>query len=153
MLPHTLYMQSSDGSGNFSCLFISSCLSSTLLGGLLHNLEMCLFILRLGCIFCRNLVFVSIPTPCRIILGSQSEVCPSLALVSCVCVCVHTKSLQSCPTLCDTMDHRPPGSSVHRILQGRILERIAMFSSRGSSQPRDQPCVFYVSCFRWVLCH
>ena len=35
---------------------------------------------------------------------------------------MHAKSLQSCPTLCDPMDSSPPGSSVHRILQARILE-------------------------------
>ena len=35
-------------------------------------------------------------------------------------------SLQSCPTLCDPMDSRPPGSSVHRILQARILEWVAI---------------------------
>ena len=42
------------------------------------------------------------------------------------------------PTLCDSMDCRPPGSSVHRILQPRILESVAMSFSRGSSQPRNQ---------------
>ena len=47
------------------------------------------------------------------------------------------KSLQSCPTLCDPMDCSPPGSSVRGILQARILEWVAMPSSRGSSQPRD----------------
>ena len=36
--------------------------------------------------------------------------------------CVRAKSLQSCLTLCDIMDRSPPGSSVHRILQARILE-------------------------------
>ena len=36
--------------------------------------------------------------------------------------CVHAKSIQLCPTLCDSMDHSPPGSSVHGILQARILE-------------------------------
>ena len=45
---------------------------------------------------------------------------------------------QLCLTLCDPMDFSPPGSSVHEILQARILERVAMPSSRGSSQPRDQ---------------
>ena len=43
--------------------------------------------------------------------------------------------------LCDPMGYRPPGSSVHGILQARILEWVAMTSSRGSSQPRDQTCV------------
>ena len=48
------------------------------------------------------------------------------------------KSLQSCPTLCDAMACSPSGSSVHGILQARILlEWVAISSSRGSSQPRD----------------
>ena len=37
------------------------------------------------------------------------------------------KSLQSCLTLCNPMDGSPPGSSVHRILQARILEWVATF--------------------------
>ena len=45
---------------------------------------------------------------------------------------------QSCLTLCNPMDCSQPGSSVHGILQARILEWIAMPSSRGSSQPRNQ---------------
>ena len=44
---------------------------------------------------------------------------------------------QSCPTLCDAMDYSLPGSSVHGILQARILERVVMPFSRGSSRPRD----------------
>ena len=44
---------------------------------------------------------------------------------------------QSCWTLWDPVDCSPPGSSVHGILQARILEWVAMPSSRGSSQPRD----------------
>ena len=51
------------------------------------------------------------------------------------------KSLQSCPTLCDPIDGSPPGSPVPGILQARILEGIAMPSSRGSSQSRDGTCV------------
>ena len=43
---------------------------------------------------------------------------------------------QSCPTLCDPMD--PPGSSVHGILQARILEWVAISFSKGSSRPRVQ---------------
>ena len=42
------------------------------------------------------------------------------------------------PTLCDPLGCSPLGSSVHGILQARILEWVAMFSSRESSQPRDQ---------------
>ena len=44
---------------------------------------------------------------------------------------------QSCLTLCDSMDYSPPCSSVPGILQARILEWVATFSSRGFSQPRD----------------
>ena len=57
------------------------------------------------------------------------------------------QSFQSCLTLCDPMDCSPPGSSVHRILQAKILERVVMLSFRGSSQPRDQTCISYVSWF------
>ena len=45
---------------------------------------------------------------------------------------------QSCPALCDPMDCSPPGSSVHGILQARILEWVAIPFSRGSSQPRNR---------------
>ena len=48
-------------------------------------------------------------------------------------MCVCAKSLQLCLTLCDLVDRGPPGSSVHGILQARILEWVAMRSSRGSS--------------------
>ena len=42
---------------------------------------------------------------------------------------------QPCLTLCNPMDHGPPGSSVHGILQARILEWVAMPSFRASSNP------------------
>ena len=42
------------------------------------------------------------------------------------------------PTLREPVDCSPPGSSVHRILQARILEWVALLFSRVSSQPRDQ---------------
>ena len=47
--------------------------------------------------------------------------------------CAHAKSLHLCLTLCDPMDCSPLGSSVHGILQARILEWVAMPSSSGSS--------------------
>ena len=50
------------------------------------------------------------------------------------CVCLVA---QSCLTLCDPMDYSLPGSSVHGILQARILQWVAISFSRGSSQPRD----------------
>ena len=59
--------------------------------------------------------------------------CLSLGLSSSVCVLVY----QLCLTLCDPVDCSPPGSSVHGILQARILEWVAFPSSRGSSRPRN----------------
>ena len=56
-------------------------------------------------------------------------------------MCVCAKSLQLCPTLCDLMEGNLPGSSVHGILEARILEWVAMLSSRGSSWPRDWTCI------------
>ena len=54
-------------------------------------------------------------------------------------------SLQSCPTLCNPMDCSLPGSSVHGILQVRILEWLAISFSRGASQPRDGNCISCIS--------
>ena len=51
---------------------------------------------------------------------------------------------QSCPTLCDPMDCSLSSSSVHGILQAKILEWVASAFSRGSSRPSDQT---WVSCF------
>ena len=56
---------------------------------------------------------------------------PFLNLLICVLV------TQSCLTLCDPMDYSPVGSSVHGILQARILEWVAISFSGESSQPRD----------------
>ena len=61
---------------------------------------------------------------------TQSRLIISLAIG----VCMHAKSLQSCPNLCDPMDCNPPEFCA---LQARIQEWVAMLSSRGSSQPRD----------------
>ena len=51
---------------------------------------------------------------------------------------------QSCLTLCDPMDCRPPGSSVHGDSPGRNTELVAMLSSRGSCQPRDPTQVSHI---------
>ena len=52
--------------------------------------------------------------------------------------CVHARSLQLCGVrLCNPMDYSSPGSSVHGILQARILEWVAISSSRISSGPMD----------------
>ena len=67
---------------------------------------------------------------------------------------LHAKSLQSCLTLCKPKVCSPPGSSVHGILQGRILEGVSISSSRWSSQPRYWTLVSCISCLgRQVLYH
>ena len=55
---------------------------------------------------------------------------------------------QSCPTLCDPMDCSLPGSSIHGLLQARVLEWVAISFSRGSSRPRDRT---QVSCIPGLL--
>ena len=58
---------------------------------------------------------------------------------------VNVKSLQSCPTLSDLVDHSLSDSSVHGILQARILEWVVMPSSRQSSWPGDWTWVFCIA--------
>jgi len=62
------------------------------------------------------------------------------------------KLLQSCPILCDPMDYSLPSFSVHGIFQARILEWVAMPSSKGSSWPRNQTRVSYISCIGRCVC-
>ena len=67
-----------------------------------------------------------------------------LVYYMCVCVCVCAELLQSCQTLCDPVDYSLPHSSVPEILREKILEWVALPSSRESSQPRDQIWVCYI---------
>ena len=60
--------------------------------------------------------------------------------------CMHAKSLRPCPTLYKTKDCGPPGSSVHGILQARVLEWAAILFSRGPSWPRHGTCLSFASC-------
>ena len=63
--------------------------------------------------------------------------------------CMHA---QSRPTVCNPMDCSLPGSSLHGIFQARILEWVAISSSRGSSLSKDRTRVSCISCIgRWVL--
>ena len=57
------------------------------------------------------------------------------------CESVKMLVVQSCPTLCNPMECRPLGSSVHGILQARTLEWVPIPFSRGSSLLRDRTCV------------
>ena len=67
-------------------------------------------------------------------LGCRSHICQ----FNICSLCVHSRSLQSCLTLCDPMGFSPPGSSVPGILQARTLKGVAVSFSRESSWPRDQ---------------
>ena len=66
-----------------------------------------------------------------------------------VVVFLSAELFQSYPILCDTMDCNSPDSSVRGSLQARILEWVAMPSSRGSSRPKDQTYVSYISSTGW----
>ena len=75
--------------------------------------------------------------------GYNSKCCFCYDLCVCVCVC---SVAQPRPTLCDPMDCSPPGSSVHRVFQARILEQVAISYSAESSQFRNRAHVFCVFC-------
>ena len=74
-----------------------------------------------------------------LLLGEQ-YLTYSVKVTLCVCMIV----TQSCPTLWDPVHCSPPGSSVHRILQARILQWIAIPFSRVSSWPRDRTRISHI---------
>ena len=87
---------------------------------------------------------------------SSADIGGKLSVCVCVCVvCVRTCSVaQSCSTFCNPVDCHPPGSSVHEILQARILEWFAISFTRRSSWPRDWTHISWVSCIdRQILYH
>ena len=59
---------------------------------------------------------------------------------------MRVKLFQSCLTLCNPIDCSPPGSSVHGILQARLLECVAISSSKGFSRFKEQIPVSCGSC-------
>ena len=63
-----------------------------------------------------------------------------------MCVCMHAKSLQSCSALCDPMNCSLLGSSVHGILQARIVEWVTMPSFRESSQGSNPSLLCLLHC-------
>ena len=79
-------------------------------------------------------------------LQDPHRISPGHPLIVCVCA-------QSCATLCDPMDYSLPGSSVHGILQARVLEWVAIPFSRGSSQPRDGTHISWVPLHLLHLLH
>ena len=76
-------------------------------------------------------------------LVSKMRIITKLQVLSQLCC---AQSLQLCPILCNPSDYSPTVSSVHAILQARILEWVATPSSKGSSQPRVQTSISCFSC-------
>ena len=66
-------------------------------------------------------------------------------------MCEHAKLLHSCLTLCDSMDYRPPGSSLHGIPQAGILEWVAIPFSRGVFLTQGWNLGLLLC--RWILYH
>ena len=87
--------------------------------------------------------------PCVSVMNQPPFLTSKIYIRACssilLCVCT-SESLQSSPALFDPMDCSWSGSSVHGILQARILEWVAMPASRGSSRPRDRTHVSYIFC-------
>ena len=74
-------------------------------------------------------------------IKTLSDACNLLSNGKVKTECLRAQLLQSCPTQWDPIDCSPPGSSVHGILQARVLEWVAISFSRGSSRPTDWTCV------------
>ena len=98
----------------------------------------CIKVLRSHCLLVHRLQF-----SCCVFSYQKGQDSSLWFLQQGMCLCA--KSFQSYPTLCDPMDCSLPGSSVHGILQARVLECVAVPSSRGSSLPRDQTSISYAS--------
>ena len=84
----------------------------------------------------RRLRILTLKGPLEVIHPHPVQEFSSVLLLRAVCSAVLCLVVQSCPALCNPMASSPPGSSVHGILQARILEWVAMPLCRGSSQPR-----------------
>ena len=90
--------------------------------------------------------------------GRSGETGPLMPASSILASAASPVCIQKCPTLCDPMDCSPPGSSVCEISQAKILEWVAISSSRGSSWPRDLICILCFSStgrqflYHWATC-
>ena len=114
--------------------------------------------------FFPNLIIYILFWNIKVILKIESRVCKLNSLVSdrhsanaerVVSFPQKANALQSCPPRGDPMDHSPPGSSVHCVLQARMLERVPMPSFRGYFQSRDHtrascvPCIGRQALYHW----
>ena len=92
---------------------------------------------------------LKVKNACR---GTKNNISSLTRVCVCVCVCARTRSVtQSCPTLCDLTNYRPPASSAHGILPARTQERVVIYYSRGSSRSRDQTGISGISCVGWQI--
>ena len=129
-----------------SYLTLCSHMNSSPLGSSVHRISQTIILAWVAISFIRGASWPGIePGSFALQADSLPSETPKKPLVRSVCGMVQL--LQSCRTLCDPMDYHLKGSSVHGILQVRIPVWVAIFSSRGSSQSRDQTGVSYVS---WI---
>ena len=99
------------------------------------------------CVLCMNM-FVCTCIHVSVCIHAY-VLCVYMCMFVYMCVCV--KSLHLCPTLCGLMDCSPPGPSVHRILQARILEWVGTsFSSLCIIYVRSHVCICI---YRYVYLH
>ena len=71
-----------------------------------------------------------------------------------ICFLLYYLHIRNCLPICDCLNCSLPVSFTHGIFQARILERVAISYSRGSSWPRDQTCISCISCTgRWIFYH
>ena len=109
------------------------------------------FVFVSGCIYTHTHTHVSIHVCVYIHIYIHTRVYVYIYTHTCIhvsmCVCTQTLSTcaQSCPTVCDPVNCRPPGFSVHGIRQAKILEWEAVSFSRVSSQLRDETQVSCVA--------
>ena len=91
------------------------------------------------------------------VIGLKSPFLPALSQgwssSVCVCVCVCVLVSQLCPTLCDPINCSPPGSSVHGILQARVLERVAIPFSKGLRDLGVDPLLLHCGQILYHLSH
>ena len=92
----------------------------------------------------RTLGTQNIATEKKVLQWAEAKVSSKGCECVCVCVCVCVRVVQSCPTLCDPMKCSLPGSSVHGILQAKVLEWVATAFSRESSRTRDWAQVSHI---------
>ena len=93
---------------------------------------------------CVNLCYWNLQLP-----GVKKKKKSALVIGFTAYACMLTKTLQLCPTLCGPIDCSLPGSPVHGIFQARILEWVAMPSSRGFFPTQGSNLCFLH--FKWIL--